>query len=37
MMGFSGTERVSGRRALALRRFKEEVVLAHVVHSPPTP
>jgi hypothetical protein len=28
--------RVSGRRALALRRFKEEAVLAHVVRSPPT-
>jgi hypothetical protein len=27
---------VSGRRALAMRRFKEEAVLAHVVHSPPT-
>jgi hypothetical protein len=27
---------VSGRRALALRRFKEEAVLAHVVRSPHT-
>jgi hypothetical protein len=27
---------VSGRRALALRRFKQEAVLAHVVRSPPT-
>jgi hypothetical protein len=27
---------VSGRRALALRRFKEEAVLAHVVRFPPT-
>jgi hypothetical protein len=28
---------VSGRQALALHdRFKEEAVLAHVVHSPPT-
>jgi hypothetical protein len=27
---------MSGRRALALRRFKEEAVLAHVVRSPPT-
>jgi hypothetical protein len=29
-------EEVSGRRALALRRFEEEAVLAHVVRSPPT-
>jgi hypothetical protein len=27
---------VSGRWALALRRFKEEPVLSHVVRSPPT-
>jgi hypothetical protein len=27
---------VSGRRTLALRRFKEEAVLAHVVRSLPT-
>jgi hypothetical protein len=26
----------SGRRALALRRFKKEAVLAHMVRSPPT-
>jgi hypothetical protein len=29
-------ERVSGRRALALRRFNEEAVLEHVVRSTPT-
>jgi hypothetical protein len=27
---------LGGRQALALRRFKEEAVLAHVVHRPPT-
>jgi hypothetical protein len=27
---------VSGRRALPLRRFKQEAVLAHVVRVPPT-
>jgi hypothetical protein len=27
---------VGGHRALALRRFKEEAVLAHAVRSPPT-
>jgi hypothetical protein len=27
---------MSGRRALALRSFKKEAVLAHVVRSPPT-